>query len=171
MYLKEAVDRLINTISYQRKPTNFDADAIKRIVEYIDDVNKKTIKENELFAKFFAYTIRQNLHHWQDINFTCKQVVKEVNELPLINHIEKLNIDVNAYNMESYFYDTLKLKPVWENKLSLDEMRKNNEDNNEILRKVSKKEALENLKGETLEETISNFELLFNELINKFKNN
>ena len=76
MKLKEAFSRLGFTISQQNKPNQIDADAFNLLVEQFKKIEEKTIKDNLLFAKLYAYVLGKMAAHYSDVDGAQKHLNK-----------------------------------------------------------------------------------------------
>ena len=77
MKLKEAINRLGFTISKSNRPNEKDIEAYNCILEVLEQSQAKTIQENLLFAKLYAYNLQEFTRHYK-----CVQIATEkLNEL------------------------------------------------------------------------------------------
>ena len=77
MKLKEAISRLGFTISKSNRPNEKDIEAYNCILEVLEQSQAKTIQENLLFAKLYAYNLQEFTRHYK-----CVQIATEkLNEL------------------------------------------------------------------------------------------
>lgn len=80
MKLKEAFSRLGFTISKQNKPNQSDADALNALLEYFKKSEEKTIHENLLFAKLYAFLLKEFTMHYNNVDEANKQINKILSE-------------------------------------------------------------------------------------------
>ena len=77
MKLREAINRLGFTISKSNRPNEKDIEAYNCILEVLEQSQAKTIQENLLFAKLYAYNLQEFTRHYK-----CVQIATEkLNEL------------------------------------------------------------------------------------------
>ena len=77
MKLREAISRLGFTISKANRPNEKDIEAYNCILEVLEQSQAKTIQENLLFAKLYAYNLQEFTRHYK-----CVQIATEkLNEL------------------------------------------------------------------------------------------
>ena len=77
MKLKEAISRLGFTISKSNRPNEKDIEAYNCILEVLEQTQTKTIQDNLLFAKLYAYNLQEFTRHYK-----CVQIATEkLNEL------------------------------------------------------------------------------------------
>jgi hypothetical protein len=76
----KALNRLIYTISNQNKPNQNDVDALNELIEYKNNEDKRTLVNNELFAKLFIGVFKSDLikskGNYQSSLFTLKTMLK-----------------------------------------------------------------------------------------------
>lgn len=77
MTLKDAINRLGFTISKSNRPNEKDIEAYNCILEVLQQSQQKTIQENLLFAKLYAYNLQEFSRYYK-----CVDVANEkLNEL------------------------------------------------------------------------------------------
>lgn len=77
MILKDAINRLGFTISKSNRPNEKDIEAYNCILEVLEQSQQKTIQENLLFAKLYAYNLQEFSRYYK-----CVDVANEkLNEL------------------------------------------------------------------------------------------
>jgi len=116
MKLKEAFSRLGFTISKQNKPNQSDADALNSILEYYKKSEEKTIQENLLFAKLYAFLLKEFTMHYNNVDEANKQINKILSE-PMDFRIEMLLTQLKLSEVTQVFSD-----PILQNK-SGDELK------------------------------------------------
>lgn len=105
MKLKEAIKRLMFTISKQNKPNSTDADALNKVLEYINGTVKKEVNENEMFAKLYVYLLLNEVVFYNgDVDFGQKKI-NEVLSFPLIELYEKFRMSYNAIAMNNFLIE------------------------------------------------------------------
>jgi len=110
MKLKEAFSRLGFTISKQNKPNQSDADALNSILEYYKKSEEKTIQENLLFAKLYAFLLKEFTMHYNNVDEANKQINKILSE-PMDFRIEMLLTQLKLSEVTQVFSD-----PILQNK-------------------------------------------------------
>lgn len=110
MKLKEAFSRLGFTISKQNKPNQSDADALNSILEYFKKSEEKTIQENLLFAKLYAFLLKEFTMHYNNVDEANKQINKILSE-PMDLRVEMLLTQLKLSEVTQVFAD-----PILENK-------------------------------------------------------
>ena len=77
MKLKEAINRLGFTLSKSNRPNEKDIEAYNCILEVLEQTQTKTIQDNLLFAKLYAYNLQEFTRYYK-----CVQIATEkLNEL------------------------------------------------------------------------------------------
>ena len=74
MKLKEAVSRLGFTISKSNRPNEKDIEAFNCIVEVLEQSQAKTIQDNLLFAKLYAYNLQEFTRHYKCVNTAAEKL-------------------------------------------------------------------------------------------------
>jgi hypothetical protein len=74
MKLKEAVSRLGFTISKSNRPNEKDIEAFNCIVEILEQTQTKTIQDNLLFAKLYAYNLQEFTRHYKCVNIATEKL-------------------------------------------------------------------------------------------------
>lgn len=110
MKLKEAFSRLGFTISKQNKPNQSDADAFNLLVDHFKASEQKTIQENLLFAKLYAFLLKEFTMHYNNVDEANKQINKVLLE-PMDLRIEMLLMQLKLSEVTQVFKD-----PILENK-------------------------------------------------------
>jgi len=105
MKLKEAIQRLSFTVSKQNKPNSTDAEALNKILEYVNGTIKKEVNENELFAKLYVYSlINETVFYKGDINMAQKRI-NEVLRKSLYSIYESHRDNFNAISFNNYLHE------------------------------------------------------------------
>lgn len=158
MKLKEAFSRLGFTISKQNKPNQTDADAFNLIFEQFKKSQNKTIHENLLFAKLYAFLLKEFTMHYNNVDEANKQINKILSE-PMDLRIEMLLTQLKLSEVTQVFAD-----PILQNK-SGDELK-------EVFRRYPKfeKEFLTCWDWWNSENVISHLNTNINLSIQNFKN-
>lgn len=116
MKLKEAIKRLGFTISKQNKPNQTDADAFNLIIDYFKASEEKTIQENLLFAKLYAYTLQEFTRCYDNPDIANKKL-NELLSQTMEMRIEMLLRQLKYTELHNCFKD-----PILQNK-SYEELR------------------------------------------------
>jgi hypothetical protein len=74
MKLKEAVSRLGFTISKSNRPNEKDIEAFNCILEVLEQTQTKTIQDNLLFAKLYAYNLQEFTRHYKCVNLATEKL-------------------------------------------------------------------------------------------------
>lgn len=105
MKLKEAIQRLSFTVSKQNKPNPTDAEALNKILEYVNGTIKKEINENELFAKLYVYLLLNEVVFYKgDVDMGQKRI-NEVLQIPLIDMYENFRMSFNAIALNNFLHE------------------------------------------------------------------
>jgi hypothetical protein len=104
MKLKEAFSRLGFTISKQNKPNQIDADAFNSLVEQFTKIEEKTIQDNLLFAKLYAYILGKMSGHYSSVDGANKHLNKLL-EQPFETTIKILEMELRAMETRQVFAD------------------------------------------------------------------
>lgn len=106
MKLKEAFSRLGFTISKQNKPNQIDADAFNLLVEQFKKIEEKTVQENLLFAKLYAYVLGKMAGHYSDVDGAQKHLNKLLSQ-PFDDIIQILEMELRAMEVRRVFADPM----------------------------------------------------------------
>jgi len=158
MKLADAVSRLKFTISKGNKPAQTDINAFNKVVEYLQEVQEKTVQENLLFAKLYSYLLEQLVLRYHSVDFAQKEVSKILSE-PMELRVKLLTMQLQSMEVTQVFAD-----PMLEGK-SGDELK-------EIFRRYPKFESdfLSCYDWWTEETVKSHLETTINLSLQKFKN-
>ena len=105
MKLKEAIQRLSFTVSKQNKPNPTDAEALNKILEYVNGTIKKEINENELFAKLYVYLLLNEVVFYKgDVDLGQKKI-NEVLQIPLIDMYENFRMSFNSIALNNFLHE------------------------------------------------------------------
>lgn len=110
MKLKEAFSRLNFTISKQNKPNQNDADAFNMILNHCKASEEKTIQENLLFAKLYAFLLKEFTMHYNNVDEANKQINRILSESMDIR-VEMLLMQLKLSEVTQVFTD-----PILDNK-------------------------------------------------------
>ena len=102
MKLSDAIKRLRYTISKTNKPNQTDAEALNEVLKILELEQQKTIQENLLFAKLYAFTLCELLIRYTDIDFANTQINKILSE-PMDLRIQFLKQNVENMETRNYF--------------------------------------------------------------------
>lgn len=106
MITTKAIERLAFTITKQNKPNQTDLDALKTLVEWIDNSKKQEIRNNYLFAKMYVYNfVHEVLHYKDSFNFNygkSQKKIHEILEMPLNKNIEIAREKINAHEYQLF---------------------------------------------------------------------
>jgi hypothetical protein len=105
MKLKEAIQRISFTVSKQNKPNATDAEALNKILEYLNNSIKKEVNENDLFAKLYVYSlINETVFYKGDVD-TAQLKINEILAKPLESLYETHRINFNAIALNNFLQD------------------------------------------------------------------
>lgn len=105
MKLKEAIQRLSFTVSKQNKPNPTDAEALNKILQYVNGTIKKEINENELFAKLYVYLLLNEVIFYKgDVDLGQKKI-NEVLQIPLIDMYENFRMSFNSIALNNFLHE------------------------------------------------------------------
>ena len=74
MKLKEAISRLGFTISKSNRPNEKDIEAYNCILEVLEQSQAKTIQENLLFAKLYAYNLQEFTRYYKCVEVATSRL-------------------------------------------------------------------------------------------------
>ena len=74
MKLKEAINRLGFTISKSNRPNEKDIEAYNCILGVLEQSQEKTIQENLLFAKLYAYNLQEFTRHYKCVEVATSRL-------------------------------------------------------------------------------------------------
>jgi hypothetical protein len=169
MKLKEAIKRLMFTISKQNKPNQSDAEALNSIINFVNLSNKEVIKDNELLAKMYCFVLKEFLVYYKDVTFASSKINKDILSMPIDYHLQLLLEQLRTNEITMYF-DSLNLNPTWENGQNIDEIRKNIIENKKIFKETDINIFKEVIDTWDLDNVNANFEFNFNLALNTYKN-
>lgn len=106
MKLKEAFSRLGFTISKQNKPNQKDVEAFNLIVDHCKASEEKTLHENLLFAKLYAFLLKEFTMHYNNVDEANKQINKILSESMDIR-IEMLLTQLKLSEVTQVFADPI----------------------------------------------------------------
>jgi hypothetical protein len=105
MKLKESIQRLSFTVSKQNKPNNTDAEALNKVLEYVNGTIKKEVNENELFAKLYVYLlINETVFYKGNIDLAQKRI-NEILRKSLYSLYESHRDNFNAVSFNNYLHE------------------------------------------------------------------
>ena len=101
MDIYKNIKTLSNTISKQRKPMQYDADALDGIIEYVNQEKERQVNRYQLFAKLFINdmmndTIRSKGNYQKSLD-TLRMVFK----IGLHEHMDNFNSHMNQLRLEN----------------------------------------------------------------------
>ena len=105
MTITGAVNHFIFKFNKVWKATEKDQEAIKVIMNFVEQKHKKQLAQNELFAKLYINTYRQLLEHYNTTVFD-KEIQKKLHgalDKPLSHFIEKLKNSLNKSEQYSLY--------------------------------------------------------------------
>lgn len=105
MKLKEAIQRLSFTVSKQNKPNTTDAEALNKILEYVNGTIKKEINENELFAKLYVYLLLNEVVFYKGDVDMSQRKINEVLQIPLIDMYENFRMSFNSIALNNFLHE------------------------------------------------------------------
>jgi len=104
MKLRDAVSRIRFTVSKQNKPNQSDAEALNSILEHLQKVEEKTVQDNLLFAKLYAYLLGKMAGHYNDVDEANKHLNKLLAK-PFEETIGILEMELRAMEVRQVFAD------------------------------------------------------------------
>lgn len=105
MKLKDAIQRISFTVSKQNKPNATDAEALNKILEYLNNSIKKEVNENDLFAKLYVYSlINETVFYNGDID-NAQVKINEILAKPLESLYETHRINFNAIALNNFLHE------------------------------------------------------------------
>jgi hypothetical protein len=118
-----------------------DIEALKDVLNHINEGNKAYVNDNILFAKLLTINLTQNLNYYGTIDVAIKEAGRLLT-LPLNHHLEILRRNLNEQDLQNYF-ESIGLVD-WKNtkeREANEQLLKNNE--KEIVEKCKKNWTLE----------------------------
>jgi hypothetical protein len=79
-----------------------DIEALKEVLNHINDSNKAYVNDNILFAKLLTINLTQNLNYYGTIDVAIKEAGRLLT-LPLNHHLEILRRNLNEQDLQNYF--------------------------------------------------------------------
>ena len=110
MKLKDAFKRLHFTISKGNKPNETDIEAFNEVCEVFKQQEEKTIQDNLLFAKLYAFLLKEFTMHYNNVDEANKQINKVLSESMDIR-VEMLLMQLKLSEVTQVFAD-----PILKNK-------------------------------------------------------
>ena len=89
MTIKKAIERLSFTISKANKPNNNDAQALNAVIEWVNEQQQETLREQQLFAKLYTFLFSGYLKQFGGYEAAMRLIDIEL-QTPLENHLEDL---------------------------------------------------------------------------------
>lgn len=105
MKLKEAIQRLSFTVSKQNKPNATDAEALNKILEYLNNSIKREVNENEMFAKLYVYLLFNEVIFYKGDVDMSQAKINNVLKQPLIDLYENFRISFNAIALNNFLHE------------------------------------------------------------------
>jgi len=100
---QKAVERIFSTFKRLKKDIcDKDIEALKLLNNELNITQKTYVIDNILFCKLYCIKLNQDLLHYRDVNFTKKQIEKDLN-LPLNFHLEALKSTLESIDKLNYF--------------------------------------------------------------------
>lgn len=169
MTIKRAVDQIIFKFNKIWETTDTDLEALKTIMQFVEDKHKKQYQDYHLFAKLYIMVYAQFLDKYKTTFFDDipKKELGKYLDQPLENIIQRFTDKLN----ESELYELFNEVGIEEKHPALKTLNQKNHET-ELLKKSLKEEGnLERLTGQIWDyETVSeNLELQINNTINTFK--
>ena len=104
MKLKEAIQRLSFTVSKQNKPNTTDAEALNKILEFLNNSIKREVNENEMFAKLYVYLLFNEVIFYKGDVDMSQAKINDVLKQPLIDLYENFRISFNAIALNNFLH-------------------------------------------------------------------
>jgi hypothetical protein len=79
-----------------------DIEALKEVLNHINDGNKAYVNDNILFAKLLTINLTQNLNYYGTIDVAIKEAGRLLT-FPLNHHLEILRRNLNEQDLQNYF--------------------------------------------------------------------
>ena len=78
-----------------------DVNAVEFLVEWINNQKRESLTRNELFAKFYVYSLENELEFYKDVEFATKRLT-EVASQPIENRYDKIHEKLNKIAYKSF---------------------------------------------------------------------
>lgn len=107
------IEKAINRLSWRFKNENvkvneskiiineMDLKAVDFLINWVNQQKQETLKENLLFAKVFAYALKNELIFYRDIQFASRKLQEQL-ELPIEFHYDKIHEYLNMIELDRY---------------------------------------------------------------------
>lgn len=105
MKLKEAIQRLSFTVSKQNKPNQTDAEALNKILEYLNNSIKREVNENEMFAKLYVYLLFNEVIFYKGDVDMSQAKINDILKQPLIDLYESFRMSFNAIALNNFLHE------------------------------------------------------------------
>lgn len=105
MKLKEAIQRLSFTVSKQNKPNVTDAEALNKILEYLNNSIKREVNENEMFAKLYVYLLFNEVIFYKGDVDMSQAKINDVLKQPLVDLYENFRMSFNAIALNNFLHE------------------------------------------------------------------
>ena len=106
MKITDAIKRLKFTVSNNNKPNDTDMEALNILLEQLRLTEEKTVKENLLFAKLYAYVLGKMAGHYSDVDGAQKHLNKLLSQ-PFNGIIHVLEMELRAMETRQVFADPM----------------------------------------------------------------
>ena len=85
------------------EPNENDVIAFTTVLDWINNEKQSRFKEMpyQLFGKLFVYSLKHLVCHYRDVNFSIKQLIKEINS-PFDFHVKMLAMQLNQIEIENF---------------------------------------------------------------------
>lgn len=81
------------------KPSQFDLDCFKSLIDQINYLTSEAYHDNQLFAKMYVFYLTHELQHWGCIQKASKSMM-QINELPLEHYVDVFHRKLNEHESE-----------------------------------------------------------------------
>jgi hypothetical protein len=106
MKITDAVKRLKFTVSNKHKPNESDIEALNVVLEQLKLTQEKTIQDNLLFAKLYAYVLGKMAGHYSDVDGAQKHLNKLLSQ-PFNGIVHILEMELRAMETRQVFADPM----------------------------------------------------------------
>jgi len=100
------IEQAISRMEWRMKnekfaPNETDQQATEFLSNWINQQKQKALSENLLFAKVFAYALKNELIFYRDIQFASRKIQEQL-ELPIEFHYDKIHEYLNMIELDRY---------------------------------------------------------------------
>jgi hypothetical protein len=163
------IEQAISRMEWRMKnekfaPNETDQQATEFLSNWINQQKQKALSENLLFAKVFAYALKNELIFYRDIQFASRKLQEQL-ELPIEFHYDKIHEYLNMIELDRYSNQSGLI-----NKHPAFRTDEENNKNNEIIKTKESEFKIYTLGKWKIDQVYRSLNNTITECINRYKN-